>query len=82
MDSVRTFDSATTLTICEGCDVKKPERIFKKRCNCCDCFRRTSSFRVWQILLVLLVIAIIFAGLGLAMFRTGKDTVSRSHEGK
>ena len=79
MGSVRNFDSATTLTVCEGYDVTKQEHYFKKRCNCCDCFHRRCTFRVWQVLLFLFVTAVIIAGLALviAMMQTGKITTSK-----
>ena len=80
MGSVRAFDSATTLTVCEGYDVTKQEHYFKKRCSCCDCFYRRCTFRVWQVLLFLFVIAVIIAGLALviAMFETGKLATKHS----
>lgn len=73
MGSVRTFDSSTTLTVCEGYDVTKQEHYFKKRCSCCDCCHRRCTFRVWQVLLFLFVIAVIIAGLALiiAFFEDG-----------
>ena len=79
MSSVRAFDSATTLTVCEGYDVTKQEPHFKKRCNCCDRFHRRCTFRVWQVLLFLLVTAVIIAGLALviAMMETGKMATVR-----
>ena len=80
MGSVRAFDSATTLTVCEGYDVTKQEHYFKKRCSCCGCFHRRCTFRVWQVLLFLFVIAVIIAGLALviAMFETGKLATKHS----
>jgi len=71
---MQTFDSATTLTVCEGYDVTKQEHYFKKGCSCCDCCHRRCSFRVWQVLLFLFVIAVIIAGLALiiAFFEDGK----------
>ena len=82
MGSVRTFDSATTLTVCEGYDVTKQEHYFKKRCSCscCDCLHRRCTFRVWQVLLFLFVVAVIIAGLALiiAMMETGKIATKHS----
>ena len=74
MGSMQTFDSATTLTVCEGYDVTKQEHYFKKRCSCCGCCHRRCTFRVWQVLLFLFVIAVIIAGLALiiAFFEDGK----------
>ena len=80
MDSVRTFDSATTLTVCDGYDVTKQEHYFKKRCNRCDCFHKMCTFRVWQVLLLLFIVAVITAGLALviAMMETGKIATKHS----
>ena len=79
MGSVRTFDSATTLTVCEGYDVTKQEHYFKKRCNCCDCFHRRCTFRVWQILLFLFVIAVIIAGLVLVILMMENGKIASKH---
>ena len=80
MDSVRHFDSATTLTVCEGYDVTKQEHYFKKRCNRCDCFHKRCTFGVWQVLLFLFIVAVIIAGLALviAMMETGKIATKHS----
>ena len=82
MGSLRAFDSATTLTVCEGYDVTKEEPYLKKRCNCCDRFHRRYTFRVWQVLLFLFVTAAIIAGLALviAMMETGKIATQHSAE--
>lgn len=80
MGSVRTFDSATTLTVCEGYDVTKQEHYFKKKCNCCDCFHKRCTFRVWQVLLFLFIVAVVIAGLALiiSMMDTGKIATKHS----
>ena len=80
MGSVRAFDSATTLTVSEGYDVTKQEHYYKKRCNCCDCFHRRCTFRVWQVLLFLFVTAVIIAGLVLVivLMETGKMATKHS----
>ena len=80
MGSERAFDSATTLTVCEGYDVTKQEHYYKKRCNCCDCFHRRCTFHVWQVLLFLFLTAIIIAGLALviALMETGKIATKHS----
>ena len=82
MDSMRTFDSEATLTVCEGYDVTEETRAFKKRCNfsCWNCFRRRCSFRVCQIFLFLFLIVIIIPGLGLVVFRTGRTESSRGRD--
>ena len=79
MGSVQAFDSATTLTVCEGSDVTKQKPYFKKRCNCCDCFHRRCTFRVWQVLLFLFVTVVIIAGLAvvIGMMKTGKIAAVR-----
>ena len=80
MGSVRTFDRATTLTVCEGNDVTKQEHYFKKRCNRCDCFHKRCTFGAWQVLLFLFIVAVIIAGLALviAMMETGKIATKHS----
>ena len=80
MGSVRPFDRATTLTVCEGYDVTKQEHYFKKRCNRCDCFHKRCTFGVWQVLLFLFIVAVIIAGLALviAMVETGKIATKHS----
>ena len=81
MGSVRPFDSATTLTVCEGYDVTKQEHHFKKRFNCSDCFHyKRCTFRVWQVLLFLFIVAVTIAGLALviAMMETGKIATKHS----
>lgn len=82
MSSLRTFDSATTLTVTEGYDVTKQEHYFKKRCSCscCDCFHKRCTFRVWQVLLFLFIVAVIIAALGLllAMFGPGNTDIKYS----
>jgi len=81
MSSERTFDSATSLTVCEEYDVTNQGDCFKKRCSCCECFRRGSTFRVsWHVLLFLFMIVIIIAGLVLVigMLATGKIATKRS----
>ena len=81
MGSVRTFDSATTLTVCEGCryDVTKQEHYFKNRCSCCDCFHRRCTFRVWQVLLFLFVVAVIIAGLALVIAMMETRRIATKH---
>ena len=83
MDSVRTFDSEATLTVCEGYDVTEETRAFKRRgnCSCFNCFRRRCSFRVCQIFVFLFIVMIIIPGLGLVTFRTA-HTKSISSPGK
>ena len=80
MVSVGHFDSATTLTVWEGYNETKQKHYFKRRCNCCDCFHRRFTFRVWQFLLFLFVTAVIIAGLALviAMMETGKIATKHS----
>lgn len=82
MSSLRTFDSATTLTVTEGYDVTKQEHYYKKRCSCscCDWCHRRCTFRVWQILLFLFIVAVIIAGLALllAMFGPGNTDLKYS----
>ena len=84
MDSVRTFDSEATLTVCEGYDVTEETRAFKRRgnCSCFNCFRRRCSFRVCQIFVFLFIVMIIIPGLGLVTFRTAHTKSIRSSPGK
>ena len=66
MSNIQTFDSSTTLRICEeGYDMTKQEYYSKKRCtfSCCDCFHKKCAFRVWHILLFLFIIIVIIGAL-------------------
>ena len=66
MSNIQTFDSSTTLRICEeGYDMTKQKYYSKKRCtfSCCDCFHKKCAFRVWHILLFLFIIIVIIGAL-------------------
>ena len=66
MSNIQTFDSSTTLRVCEeGYDMTKQEYYSKKRCtfSCCDCFHKKCAFRVWHILLFLFIIIVIIGAL-------------------
>lgn len=65
------MDSQTTLTISEGYDLPTQKRYTKKKFSCCDCFHRQCTFRLWQILVFLLVIAFIIAVMGLLIAMLG-----------
>lgn len=65
------MDSQTTLTISEGYDLPTEQHYTKKKFSCCDCFHRQCTFRLWQILVFLLVIAFIIAVMGLLIAMLG-----------
>lgn len=74
------MDSQTTLTISEGYDLPTQQHYTKKKFSCCDCFHRQCTFRLWQILVFVLVIAFIIAVMGLliAMFGPGNTNLKYS----
>ena len=74
------MDSQTTLTISEGYDLPTQQHYAKKKFSCCDCFHRQCTFRLWQILVFLLVLAFIIAVMGLliAMFGPGNTNLKYS----
>lgn len=78
------MDSQTTLTISEGYDLPTQQHYTKKKFSCCDCFHRQCTFRLWQILVFLLVIAFIIAVLGLliAMLGPGNTNLKYSKTSK
>ena len=65
------MDSQTTLTISEGYDLPTQQHYTNKKFSCCDCFHRQCTFRLWQILVFLLVIAFIIAVMGLLIAMLG-----------
>lgn len=72
MSGMRSFDSATTLTVSEGYDLTNQQYYSKRRCRCsCDFFNKKCTFRVWQILLFLFIIAVIIVLLGLLVAAYG-----------
>lgn len=73
------FDSQATLTVSEGYDLKNQHHYFSRRCGC-DYFHTRVSFRVWQVLLFLLVVAVVITIMGLliAMFGPGNRNLSYS----
>ena len=78
------MDSQTTLTISEGYDLPTQQHYTKKKFSCCDCFHRQCTFRLWQILVFLLVIAFIIAVMGLliAMLGPGNTNLKYSKTSK
>ena len=78
------MDSQTTLTISEGYDLPTEQHYTKKKFSCCDCFHRQCTFRLWQILVFLLVIAFIIAVMGLliAMLGPGNTNLKYSKTSK
>ena len=77
---MKPIDSQTTLTISESCDLPTQQHYTKKKVSCCDCFHRKCPFRLWQILVFLLVIAFVIAVMGLliAMFGPGNANLKYS----
>ena len=73
------FDSQATLTVSEGYDLKNQHHYTSRRCGC-DYFHTRWSFRVWQVLLFLLGVAVIIAimGLVIAMFGPGNTNLRYS----
>ena len=76
------FDSQATLTVAEGYDLTKQHHCVKKRCDCCECFHRRCSCRVWQVIVFLFVAAVIIAVMGLliAMFGPGNKNLRYSEK--
>lgn len=82
MSDMPKFDSQATLTVTEGYDFTKQEHYIKKKCSACDCFHRRCTFRVWQVIVILLVVAFIIAVMGvlLAMFGPGNSNLRYSEK--
>jgi len=76
------FDSQATLAVAEGYDLTKQHHYVKKRCDCCEYFHRRCSFRVWKVIVFLLVVAVIMAVMGLliAMFGPGNKNLRYSEK--
>ena len=76
------YDSQATLTVAEGYDLTKKRHYVKKRCDCCECFHRTCSFRAWKVIVFLLVVAVTMAVMGLliAMFGPGNKNLRYSEK--
>lgn len=74
-----TFDSQATLTVSEGYDLRNQHHYSSRRCGC-DYFHTRWFFRVWQVLLFLLVVAVVITIMGLliAMFGPGNRNLSYS----
>lgn len=74
-----TFDSQATLTVSEGYDLRNQHHYSSRRCGC-DYFHTRWAFRVWQVLLFLLVVAVVITIMGLliAMFGPGNRNLSYS----
>lgn len=72
MSGMRAFDSSTTLTVSEGYDLTNQQHYSKKRCRCsCNFLNKKCSFRVWQILLFLFIVAVIIALMGVLVAAYG-----------
>ena len=82
MSNMNKFDSKTILIISEGYDLKNQEHYVYKKCGLCDCFHETCSFRVWKVLVFLLVVAAIMTVMGLliAMFGPGNTDLRYSEK--
>lgn len=81
MSGMRAFDSATTLTVSEGYDLTNQQHYSQRRCRCSSDFLfKRCTFRLWQILLFLFIVALIIALLGLlvAMFGPGNTDLKYS----
>ena len=72
---MRAFDSSTTLTVSEGYDLTNQQHYAKRRCRCaCNFLNKRCSFRVWHILLFLLILTLVIALMGLLLAMYGPGT--------
>ena len=71
MSNMNQFDSKTTLNISEGYDLQNQEHYVNRRRGLGDCFHKKCSFRVWQVLVSLLVVAAIITVMGLLIAMLG-----------
>lgn len=83
MSGMRTFDSSTTLTVSEGYDLTNQQHYSKRRCRCSyDFLNKKCSFRVWHILLFLLIIALVIALMGLLLAMYGPGTTDLKYSAR
>ena len=70
------FDSQTTLSVSEGYDLTRQHHYV----NRCEFFHKKCSFRIWQVILFLLMLAaiIIVMSLLIAMFGPGNTNLKYS----